>query len=308
MKRQLLLASAVIAAFIVLSTSAFAAENTPLPAEGLESTELQIPPVQLYPSEVVNSDRGGIPYTEKIYYLATKDTPASIPTESFTRGDYLFTLEDLMKTDYTETDTKDHIEVFTLESTTKDIAEILQMLNPTLEYTAEDGYTGVLTLNHTSIEVEAAGYSNRSYTVSATRTYPNLSDADLSLVPKSIEENGRTLTLADVDWQSEQNGSVLRYNATASYTGTASSKYATGYLVTVEYQGPITKISQDAIVYTAVFSGAKLIADVEDAPTPMSVYTTYILLVVAVLVIAALASYLLHLNNKKKKQVGGQAV
>ena len=47
----------------------------------------------------------------------------------------------------------------------------------------------------------AAGYGTSSRTVTAERTYPNLSDADVSLVPKSVNENGRNLTLADVSWQ-----------------------------------------------------------------------------------------------------------
>ena len=40
----------------------------------------------------------------------------------------------------------------------------------------------------------------------------------------------------------------------ATYTGTATSKYATGYTVTAEYKGEITKTSCDTIIYTAVFS------------------------------------------------------
>lgn len=42
------------------------------------------------------------------------------------------------------------------------------------------------------------GYATKTQPLSATRSYPNLSEADLSLIPKSIEEKGRTLTLADV--------------------------------------------------------------------------------------------------------------
>ena len=80
----------------------------------------------------------------------------------------------------------------TLESKTKDMAEILKMLEPKLEVKTEDGYEGVLSLDHTTIQVEAVGYGTSSRTVTAERTYPNLSDADVSLVPKSVNENGRT--------------------------------------------------------------------------------------------------------------------
>ncbi len=108
--------------------------------------------------------------------------------------------------------------------------------------------------------MEAAGYGTSSRTVTAERTYPNLSDADVSLVPKSVNENGRTLTLADVSWQeaavdpTDGYDIPIRYTAVASYTGTATSKYATGYTVTADYKGDVTRTSCDTVIYTAVFS------------------------------------------------------
>ena len=126
------------------------------------------------------------------------------------------------------------------------------MLAATCEATTEDGYTGVLTLDTASIQVEASGYGTSTRNVSATRSYPNLSEADVSLVPKSIEDSGRTLTLADVDWQ-EAGGF---YNATATYTGTATSKYATGYTVTAEYSGEVSRTTNDTVTYAAVFSAS----------------------------------------------------
>ena len=92
-----------------------------------------------------------------------------------------------------------------------------------MEYNGEDGYTGILTLDTSSVQVEAAGYGSRSYDVSATRTYPNLSDADTSLIPKTVEENGNTLQLADIAWQTaadQMTGQdlAMRYTAVATYT------------------------------------------------------------------------------------------
>ena len=149
------------------------------------------------------------------------------------------------------------------------MGEIIQTLEPEREITTEDGYTGVLKPDYTKITVEAAGYKTSSWTVSASRTYPNLSDADASLIPKTITDSGRTLTLANVDWQ--EAGEF--YNAVASYTGTASGRNVTGYNVTVEYSGEIAKTSQDTIIYTAVFSAenashGETHFPQEPAPTP----------------------------------------
>ena len=120
--------------------------------------------------------------------------------------------------------------------------------------TTEDGYTGTLVLDTSSIKVEAAGYNTSSKTVTATRTYPNLSDADVSFVPKSITDPGRTMELADVQWQ-ESDGF---YHASATYTGKVSSKYATGYIVTADYSGEVVRTTMDDTVYTAIFSGTPI--------------------------------------------------
>ena len=105
------------------------------------------------------------------------------------------------------------------------------------------------------------GYATKTGTVSATRTYPNLSDADLSLVPKTISDGGRSLTLADVQWsnstQEEGDGVVTRYTATARYTGSTSSKYATGYTVTADYSGEVSKTGCNVVTYTAVFGSTE---------------------------------------------------
>lgn len=72
-----------------------------------------------------------------------------------------------------------------MESDTKDMVEILQQLEPKLEVSTEDGYTGVLSLDHTSITVEAAGYKTSSRTVSATRTTPTFPTQMSPLSPRA---------------------------------------------------------------------------------------------------------------------------
>ncbi|MBM6884320.1 hypothetical protein [Pseudoflavonifractor phocaeensis] len=196
-------------------TTAFAAAaptETPQAAEGDSTvspspegvTEVPIPtpdPVPLYPAEVKQSEENGVTRIEKIYYLSAQDDPSNIPTEDFEREGKTYKLLDVLKQAQIESDTQDYVEVLTLDSDTQDMEKILAMLEPELEVQTEDGYQGVLSLDHTTITVEAAGYKTSSRTVSATRTYPNLSGADVSLIPKSITDSGRTLTLADVQWQ-----------------------------------------------------------------------------------------------------------
>lgn len=244
-RRLFALASALLLTLTALPCTALAAD-----AEGGEPAQGAPPPAVLYPAEVRTNEENGMIRLEKVYVLSTRDDPAAIPTGDFDREGRHYTLLDVLKNDLSETDAKDYIEVVTLDSSTKDMAEIIKVLEPEREITTEDGYTGILKPDYTKITVEAAGYKNNSWTVSATRTYPNLSDADASLIPKTITDSGRTLTLANVDWQ--EAGEF--YNAVASYTGTASGRSVTGYTVSVEYSGEVTKTSRDTVIYTAVFS------------------------------------------------------
>ena len=262
MKKKVAFALCAALMLCGMSVAALAAE--PMTEADTVSTMISaadtLPGISAYPAEVRASEENGVYRLEKVYYLTAKDDPTTIPTADFEREGRTYTLLDLLKNDQTETDTREHIEVVTLESKTKDMAEILKMLEPKLEVKTEDGYEGVLSLDHTTIQVEAAGYGTSSRTVTAERTYPNLSDADVSLVPKSVNENGRTLTLADVSWQeaavdpTDGYDIPIRYTAVASYTGTATSKYATGYTVTADYKGDVTRTSCDTVIYTAVFS------------------------------------------------------
>lgn len=257
-RRLFTFAAALLLVLAIFPGAALAADT-----EGAETP----PPVTLYPAEVRTSEENGVIRLERVYYLSTRDDPSAIPTEDFDREGRHFVLLDVLKNDLSETDTMDYIETVTLESATKDVGEIIKVLEPEREIVTEDGYSGVLKPDYTTISVEAAGYKNNSWTVSATRTYPNLSDADTGLIPKTIEDGGRTLTLANVDWQEANTDYVdgtalaVHYTAVASYTGTATGRSVTGYTVTVDYKGEITKTSVDTVIYTAVFAAENVSHD-----------------------------------------------
>lgn len=101
-------------------------------------------PSAAYPAEVRESEENGVHRIEKVYILSVRDDPAAIPTANFEREGRSYTLLDVIKNDQTETDTKDHIEVVTLATDTKDMAAIIQQLEPALEVTTEDGYTATV--------------------------------------------------------------------------------------------------------------------------------------------------------------------
>ena len=135
MKKKVAFALCTALMLCSMSVAALAAE--PMTEADTVSTMISaadtLPSVSAYPAEVRASEENGVYRLEKVYYLTAKDDPATIPTADFEREGRTYTLLDLLKNDQTETDTREHIEVVTLESKTKDMAEILKMLEPKLE-------------------------------------------------------------------------------------------------------------------------------------------------------------------------------
>ena len=117
-----------------------------------------------------------------------------------------------------------------------------------------------LALKLDTVNVDVAGYGSSTKSVTATRTYPGLADQDTQYIPKSITDNGHSLTLQTVNWQTEGDG---HFTAVASYSGSATSSYVKGYTVTADYAGTVSRINLNKIRYVAIFEGTAL----EPAPT-----------------------------------------
>jgi hypothetical protein len=128
----------------------------------------------------------------------------------------------------------------------------------------EDGYSGVLNLDLSTVKCEEAGTKSSSFTATEIREYPHLSSPDLSLIPKTITDGSRTLNLADVAWESQNNVAVdyeqmpESYRAVATYTRTGTKTVVTGYVVTADYSGEIMKSVTGETVYKAYFEGTEI--------------------------------------------------
>ena len=302
MKNRAIRLLCILAALLCVTTSALAADGE------ARST-------QLYPVSVEEYTEGDFDELRirKVYQLSLSDDPAGIPTEDFERNGHLFHLLDLIRKDEVGVDIQTCTETVTQASDTNSLETILQRLDAEMEVTTEDGYTGVLLLDHTSVKVEVKGYDTKTRSLSATRTYPNLSDADLSLVPKTVSDGGRTLTLANVNWsssnQTEGEDIVQRYTATATYTGSATTKSATGYKVTANYTGELSKTGCKVVTYTAIFGGEELTPAQKEAAKAVSdggsvVSSTALMLCIGG--IAVLAAVLILSNQKKVEKENGK--
>ena len=230
-----------------------------------QETETLTPaPIKVYPSDVTEIREGGSWEIIKTYELAEHESPDDIPRDSFERSGWKFTLTDILRKETAHAEARAHTETVTLNTATKELEQILSFLEPTMEYTTEDGFTGVLSLDVSSIKVETAGTKTTSYAMGVTREYPHLSSNDTSLVPKTVEDRGTTYTLAGVDWKAGNTITVdyealpEYYTAVANYTATGYSTKVTGYTTTAVYNGDLAKLTQGKTVYTAYFLGEEI--------------------------------------------------
>ena len=112
-----------------------------------------------YPTSVEEYMEGDSPRIKKVYQLSLADDPSQIPTEDFERDGRLYYLLDMTRKDEVGVDIQTITQTKTLASETNDMEQILQSLEPQMEVTTEDGYTGTLTLDHTTVKVAADGYA-----------------------------------------------------------------------------------------------------------------------------------------------------
>lgn len=251
-----------------------APEVTPTPTPTPE-------PIMMYPVDVRETVEGGVRQIVKTYELNATESPADIPRSDFERLGWKYSLTDILRKETASMETRDHIEKVTLNTETKEVEKILPLLSQTMEFTALDGFVGVLGLDVTSIKVETAGTRTSSYTMNITREYPHLSTNDSSFVPKTVTDKGKTYNLVGVEWKPIRVEVVdyvdvpTSYTAVATYSATGSSTVVTGYITTAEYKGVLSKLIQGKAVYTAYFIGEEIRTPLEltESPKPMPTET-----------------------------------
>lgn len=223
------------------------------------------------PKEVVEENRDGRQLLIKTYVLSPDEDPAELEENPFDLDGYHYTCMGMVQEAQTFQETKRHTEPYTLETSTGNMSAILAELPQNLEY-AKDGWTGTLTLDHTTIKTEAAGYVTKYYTITDTRQFTGLERNDPSAIPAVVDKNGAALTLSGITWSAggaDLSGDALLptfYTATATYTGTGSRKAATGYVTSANYTGDISIQGIQAVQYTVTYLGTELQPEPEPEP------------------------------------------
>lgn len=212
------------------------------------------------PTDTTIQNLNGSQQLIKTYTLPPGADPQQLIEEPFDQEGWHYTFADIVKEENQVSDRKYHTETVTLETDSKDLGKILEQLETSLDY--DDGtYSGVLTLDHTTIRTEAAGYTSQARNVTATKTIGPLDRNDMSYVPATTVKNGVTLNLSNVDWQvigTDLVGEVLApasYQAVATYSGKSYHKVATGYVTSADYVGEVTRSDVESVTYKVTYLG-----------------------------------------------------
>ena len=133
----------------------------------------------------------------------------------------------------------------------------------------------------------------------------NLDRNDMSYVPATTVKNGKTLTLANVEWQVTGTALVgealvpAQYQAVATYSASSSYQAATGYVTTAEYHGTVTSEGVDSITYTVVYTGSEIVPEKTHIWDNGSLAAP-LLIIASVLLCAGIAAAALILLRRRK--------
>ena len=211
-----------------------------------------------YPIEVETAEDHGIQLLVKTFLVPSYTDPQTLIQTDLIRRGIAYEPTDILRQEIAGEDEKKTVsQTVTMESETDDLDDILSLLGATMDY-REDGFTGTLTLDKSSIRTKESGSSSYAYQMKETREFNNLDRNDLAYIPKTVEKNGVTLSLADVNWIPMASGAdnsevPSLYKAEATYTGTAYGSKADGYTVTAEYTGEVSRAAEGQVIYRIVY-------------------------------------------------------
>ena len=248
--------AAGIAITVVVPRTGSSGDNVPAPQPEIN---------HVYPVHVWESREDGRREIIRVYELRDDENPAHIRRDSFERDGFLFELAEVVRREIPTHSTRDHVETVELSTQSNDLATIIGLLSPTLDYLTEEGYFGVLALDVSSIQIASQGTRSSSFNATRTREFPHLSTTDTSLVPRTITENGRTYSLENVEWRTQSATAIdyrqvpTTFTAVATFSRVGTRVSTIGYTTTVQYRGQISRISVGRTEFTAHFIGIPIV-------------------------------------------------
>lgn len=145
---------------------------------------------------------------------------------------------------------------------TNNLDKVISLFNETKDF-EDDGYTGTLVRDNSTLKVEIKDSYQEEYKVYLQKSYDNVSSNELNDIPKEIKENGTTYYLVNPVWNIAETEMVannevpVKYNGTMYYEGVKTKTIITSYLATVKYSGTLEKQVPDTTTFTAEYEEVK---------------------------------------------------
>jgi hypothetical protein len=206
------------------------------------------------PQSVESVTENGVLVVKKTYEVPPDADPQSL-VQPFEQDGYTFAAREILSRELTgETLARQAQKTATAESETDKEAEILKHFPDAIDH-EEDGYSGQLHLDASTLTTDAGEYESYTYPTAKTREVPGLERND----PSYLEREWNGMALSGMTFSQNADG---RYTATAVYKGTATGSRPASYVTTAVYRGEVTKTAPGNMLYTVVYEGRPVIPPV----------------------------------------------
>lgn len=173
-----------------------------------------------------------------------------------------YDLESIDRVDNFKTLTKEHEVIEQLTTDTSNLESVIGMFNETKDI-EEEGYTGTLKRDNSSLKIEINDSYQEEYKVYLQKTYNSVPSNELNDIPKEIKENGTTYYLVNPVWDIAEKEMIsnnevpVTYNGTMYYEGIKTKTIVTSYLATIKYTGTLEKQVPDTTTFTVKYKEVK---------------------------------------------------
>jgi len=173
-----------------------------------------------------------------------------------------YELEDVERIDNFKTLTKEKEIVEKKVTHTNNLDKVMDLFNKTKDF-EEDGYTGTLKRDNSSLKISINDSYQEEYKVYLQKTYENVPSNELNNIPKEIKANGTTYYLVNPVWDIADTDMVsnievpIKYNGTMYYEGIKTKTIVTSYLATIKYDGVLEKEVLDTTTFNVKYKEVK---------------------------------------------------
>lgn len=188
---------------------------------------------------------------------------------------------------------RDEKQTISITTNTDNKDEIFKLFENSIEYSKDD-FKGNLTIDKSSLKVELTNDGIYKELVEINKNYDNLQEADLSLIPKTINSNNIEYYLTTCIWETSKEEKIddintipTEYKAKCIYKAIINKQGTKTYKCTVDYVGKVYKDTKGTYKYKVTYISNEEVPQKENNLLEYATTTTLIIVV-----------FLIYISNK----------